>query len=137
MPGVSKAGHTQVEKIGAMNRGLMLSGKLALGATGAVTAGYAIPGVESVVRDSAGVYTVTLTDVWGDLIGFSCQWVGSAGATPANKASVCKVASLSLSTRTLKLRFEIPATGAAAATAQDVEDNATLLLTFVFDNGAC
>lgn len=55
-----------------------LDGKLTVGATGAVTAftGY---GFNSITRNSAGQYTLVLTDQWNKVTGFSYAFQHTSG----------------------------------------------------------
>lgn len=110
-----------------------------LGASGAVGAFIinADAAVASLVRNSAGIYTLTMRDKFpaASLVGASIMHL-VAGATPTNKGSVWKLDSADpAGAKTVVFRCEIPATGAAPGTPQDPPDNSILMVTLIFNRG--
>lgn len=123
------AGKNRLVTVGLVNQ---------LGASGAVGSSHAYNGdaaVASLVRDSAGVYTLTLRDKWVALRGWRIGHL-VAGATPANKGTAWKLDSEDVvGAKTVVFRCEIPATAGAAATPQDPPDSSKLYVTLLLDRG--
>lgn len=66
----------------SLERGkVVLFGNIAIGSTGAPTINaLKSKGIASIVRNSTGNYTVTLSDKYVDLLNFSINFINSAGA---------------------------------------------------------
>jgi len=97
-----------------------LWGKVAIGASGAPTLDASLSkGIASIVRNSAGLYTVTLQDGYQKFLGF-VPTIELAAGSPGVFACVVRAHSVT-SAKTIQFGF-LDATGAAA----DIASGATL-----------
>jgi hypothetical protein len=82
---------------------VMLWGKAAIGAVGAPTLDASkSKGIASIVRNSAGNYSITLSDPYVTFLGFSSTQVLAAGVPPS---PFCVVRSYDLSTKVVVVEF--------------------------------
>lgn len=108
----------------------VLFAKVAIGATGAPTLNAAqSKGIASIVRNSAGNYTITLKDVWNKLYMVQSATV-FAGGLPAN-ASMGIASESVASAKTIVIQCRAP-----AGTAVDPDNGALLLLEIQLGNSS-
>lgn len=101
---------------------------IAIGASGAPTLSRgARKGIQSVVRNSAGLYTITLTDAYAALIGAS---VAIVQPVAANLQAVVVSSSLGAATKTIVIRTQ------AGAVATDPASGDQLLVQVCLANGS-
>lgn len=104
-----------------------LHAKVSIGASGAPTLDSEISvGVESIVRDSAGVYIVTLDDKYNDLVDFSVMQL----ATAAEDLSFQVEAEAVATDKTVQFQCK------AAAVETDPSDGSTLFIKLALKNSS-
>jgi hypothetical protein len=123
-------GHQEITTPG--NRVAVLYGRATLDGSGQVVTSQDCKRF-SIARTSAGVYTITLTDKWLQLVGCNVM-VLAAGVTPAGDGGNWKVnsAAVSAATPTIVIMNE---TFASPGVAVDPQPSAILLITLALDRG--
>lgn len=109
-----------------------LYGSVAIGATGAPTlSATKSKGIASIARNSAGKYTITLSDVYQRLMAFDYCLVAAAGApaSSSNVGPIIRADNSNSATPTIVIEF-LDGTGAAIEVASGV----TLLFNFALKN---
>jgi hypothetical protein len=109
-----------------------LFGKVAIGAVGAPTIDAPLSkGISSIVRNSAGLYTITLADKYNKFVGsdFSVFLAAGAPATGSVVMPVIRAISVSAATPTVQVGF-VDSAGAAVELASGV----TLYFELKFDD---
>lgn len=109
-----------------------LYGKVTIGATGAPTLVAASSrGFASITRDSAGLYTIVLSDVWPKLLNASFQQLLASGLSAAPICGLISETVATPATKDLVVQFA-DAAGAAA----DPDDGVTLYIELTLKNSS-
>lgn len=107
-----------------------LFAKVAIGATGAPTLNaIQSKGIASISRSSAGVYVITLGDVWNRLLGVDLTYVNSTGL-PAAPNFVVKAQTIDTAGKTITVEFS------SGGTATDPDNGATLMFEITLKNSS-
>lgn len=107
-----------------------LFGKVAIGASGAPTLNAPqSKGIASISRSSAGVYVITLSEVWNRLLGVDLTYVVASGLAAAPNFAI-KAQTIDSAGKTITVEFS---TGGAAT---DPDNGATLLLEVTLKNSS-
>lgn len=117
-------GHLEVNVIG-------LYGAITFGSTGAVASSSG-KGIASVVRNSTGNYTVTLSDSYNALLWAGVALLDSAASDPSTVGVLARIYSQDMSAKTVSVQFYAADDGAAA----DPASGAQALLKFELRNSS-
>lgn len=108
-----------------------LFAKVAIGATGAPTLNAAqSKGIASISRTSAGLYVITLSEIWSRLLGVDLTYVVAGGAAAAPNFAVKAQTIDSGAGKTITVEFS------SGGSATDPDNGASLLLEITLKNSS-
>jgi hypothetical protein len=111
-------------------RPVLLYANVSIGASGAPTLNANARGISTVVRNSAGDYTITLQDKYIKLLEFGFSIISSTGTDAALEATIT-TDGVASSPPIVRVVFRV-----AAGTATDPSNGSTLLLKFMLRNSS-